>query len=77
MLLSKAVNLRVKEICQLYELTPTNLSKISGIPLTTILDVLKKDDICPTLVTIAKICKGIEMDLDEFFSTSLFNNYTI
>ena len=77
MLLSKAVNLRMKEICSLYELTPTNLAKISGVPLTTILDVLKKDDICPTLITIAKICKGIGMELNEFFSASLFKDYTI
>ena len=77
MLLSKAVNRRIKEICDLYDLTPTRLAEISHVPLTTILDVLKKDDVCPTLITLAKICRGLDMNLNEFFDDPGFENFTI
>ena len=74
MLLATAVNKRIKELCNEFEVKPKMLSDLSHVPLTTIMDVLKLDTVCPTLPTIAKICRAFPIELDEFFNSPYFRN---
>lgn len=76
MLLAKAVNKRINELCSEFEIKPKALADLSQVPLTTIMDVLKLDTVCPTLPTIARICRAFPIELVEFFDSPYFKDNT-
>ena len=58
----------IEALCKEKKLTPYRLSIISGVPLTTLQHLIKGTSKNPGIMTIAKICNGLEISLGEFFS---------
>lgn len=69
-----AVSLRIQELCAKRELTINALANLSGVPPTTIYSMLNEKSQNPGVVSLKKICDGLEITLREFFESPLFDN---
>lgn len=63
---------RIRELCKLRGITPNGLSYLSGVPQATVKSILNGESRNPGVVTIKKLCDGLEITLGEFFSTEEF-----
>ena len=63
-----AVN-RIYELCSEHKITPNALSYMSGVPQATIKSILNGVSKNPGIVTLKKICDGLDITLIEFFDT--------
>ena len=65
---------RIYELCSQRKITPNALSYICGIPQATIKSILNGESKNPGIVTIKKICDGLEITIMEFFDTPEYKN---
>lgn len=65
---------RIKELCKEQGITPNALSYKSGISQSTIKSILNGESKNPGIVTIKKLCDGLNISLVEFFNTEEFLN---
>jgi len=70
---SEAVKNRVIELCMAKRWSFNALAEYSGIPSSTMTNILNGKSQNPGVVTIKKICDGLEITLSEFFSTPVFD----
>ncbi len=63
---------RVNELCREKELTYEELSSRSEVPLETVLQMADGSVKNPGIFAIAKICKGLDVSLKDFFDTEEF-----
>ncbi len=70
----EAVANRIDELCKERGITINGLSYISGVPNSTIKGIFYKRSKNPGIVTIKKLCDGLEISLSEFFNTSFFKS---
>lgn len=70
----EAVARRIRELCKQKGITPNGLSNLSGVPQATVKSILNGESRNPGIVTIKKLCDGLEMTLEEFFATTEFNS---
>lgn len=70
----EAIAQRIRSLCKKYNLTPNRLSTISAVPQATIKSILNGESKNPGIVTIKKLCDGLEITLGEFFSTQEFDD---
>ena len=70
----KEVVNRIYELCNEREITPNALSYLAGISQSTIKSILNGESKNPGIVTIKKICDGIDISIIEFFNTKSFDN---
>lgn len=68
-----AVVTRIKIICETREITYNTLANISGITPSTIYSMMDNNRRDLSILTIKKICDGLEITLSEFFSDQIFN----
>ena len=68
MQLNEAVSKRLIELLDEYDMTQYQLYKKSGVPKSTINNLVS----C-TYPSIHELCQGFEIDLSEFFSSPLFS----
>ncbi len=68
MKLINAVIERIKYYLNKKQLTQYQLSKLSGVPQSTISSILTNQTKNINLETIYDICAGLEIELDEFFN---------
>lgn len=68
----KAVSLRIQELMTNHNLNKNQLSQNSGVPYSTIMDIVngKFENVSPK--TILLICKYFKMELSEFFDSPYF-----
>ena len=73
MQLNEAVSKRLIELLDEYDMTQYQLYKKSGVPKSTINNLVSCT--CPSmkLRIIHELCQGFEIDLSEFFSSPLFS----
>lgn len=64
---------RIRELCNERKITPNGLSYISGVSQSTIKSILNGESKNPGIVTIKKLCDGLEITVGEFFNTEEFN----
>ena len=57
---------RIKELLEYNNWTPYKLAKESGIPYSSLNNLLNKKN-CPTIATLEKICDGFHISLGDFF----------
>lgn len=69
-----AVVKRIYELCDERSITPNALSYRAGISQSTIKSILNGESKNPGIVTIKKICDGLEISLIEFFDTDDFRS---
>ena len=60
---------RIYELCRERKLTPNALSYLCGIPQATVKSILNGESKNPGIVTLKKICDGLEITVMEFFDT--------
>lgn len=70
----EAVALRITELCHERNIAVNELANISGMPPTTIYSMLCDKSRNPGVVSINKICNGLEISLREFFESPLFDD---
>ena len=65
---------RIRDLCNEQDITPNALSYKSGISQSTIKSILNGESKSPGIVTIKKLCDGLNISLVEFFNTEEFLN---
>ena len=71
----ETVAARILELCRERGITPNGLSNLAAVPQATIKSILNGESQNPGIVTIKKLCDGLEITLGEFFSTQEFDNF--
>lgn len=71
--IGEAVRLRIIELCREREITVNKLSIICGITQSTLSNLVLGKNKSPTVSTVKKICDGLEITIQDFFNSSLFD----
>lgn len=69
-----AVAMRITELCSQRNIAINELANISGMPPTTVYSMLSDKSKNPGVVSINKICNGLNITLREFFESPLFDS---
>ncbi|MBE6844580.1 MAG: helix-turn-helix transcriptional regulator [Ruminococcus sp.] len=72
--ISMAVAERILELCNENNITVNKLSTISGVTQSTINDIVNHRAKNIGIITIKKLCDGLDITITEFFDTSVFKN---
>ena len=65
---------RIRELCAERNITPNALSYLSGVSQSTVKSILNGESKNPGIVTIKKLCDGLEISIVEFFDTEKFKS---
>ncbi len=65
---------RIYELCKEREITPNALSYMAGVSQSTIKSILNGESKNPGIVTLKKLCDGLDISIIEFFNTDDFKN---
>ena len=71
---SEAIIKRMNYLCFERNITPSRLCTFSGTTQSTVSDIINGVTKNPGVVTIKKLCDGLEMTLSQFFDTDYFND---
>ena len=69
-----AVARRIQELCVQRGLAINALANLCGVPPSTIYSMLNAKSQNPGIISIQKICDGLEISVREFFDDPLFEN---
>lgn len=69
----EAVAQRILELCSERNIAVNALANISGVSPSTIYSMLNQKSQNPGVVSIKKICDGLEITIREFFDSPLFD----
>lgn len=69
----EAVADRIRQLCHEHGLTPNGLSNLAGVPQATVKSILNFESKNPGIITIKKLCDGLDITLGEFFNTEDFD----
>ena len=69
-----AVAERIIELCNQKNIAINALANISGISPSTLYSVLNEKSQNPGIVTIKKLCDGLDISLREFFDDDVFDD---
>lgn len=72
MTMSEAILKRIDELCNVLNLSISKLSLKGGITPSVIYDIKSKSKI-PSIVTIKKLCDGVNITLSQFFDRDYIN----
>jgi len=70
----QAVVNRINNLCKERNVTPNALSYLSGVSQSTIKSILNGESKNPGIVTLKKLCDGLDISIIEFFDTVDFAN---
>ncbi len=70
----EAVGLRIQELCAQRDLAINDLAHLCGVSPSTIYSMLNAKSKNPGVVSIQKICDGLEISVRDFFDSPLFEN---
>ena len=68
-----AVAARIVELCQQRDLAVNALANIAGVAPSTIYSMLNQKSKTPGVVSIKKLCDGLQITVREFFDSDLFD----
>ena len=72
--IGEAVRLRITELCRDHGITLNKLSIICGITQSTLNNIVSGRNNTTTISTVKKICDGLEISIQDFFASDLFND---
>lgn len=72
--ISEAVSARIIELCKQNNITVNKLSTISGVTQSTVNDIVNHKAKNIGIVTIKKLCDGLDMTISDFFDTDIFRD---
>lgn len=70
----KAVADRLLELCEKKKLSINALARISAVPPSTLKNIINGGSQNAGIVTLKKLCDGLDISLFEFFNTDVFKN---
>ena len=70
----EAVALRIIELCNERNIATNALANMSGVSPSTIYSMLNEKSQNPGVVSIKKLCDGLDISLREFFDSPIFDN---
>lgn len=70
----EAVAKRITELCSEREITVNAVANKAGIPPSTIYSMLNHKSKNPGVVSLHKICYGLDMTLRDFFNSNIFDD---
>lgn len=70
----EAVAKRILELCEERNMVINALATVSGVSPSTIYSMLNEKSQNPGVVSIKKLCDGLEISVKEFFDSPLFEN---
>lgn len=70
----EAVALRILELCKEKKIAVNTLANLSGVSPSTVYSMLNEKSQNPGVVSIKKLCDGLEISLREFFNSPLFDD---
>ena len=71
--ITTAVRERIFELCEKRNITINKLGTICGVTQSTLKNIMSGRN-GATIITLKKICDGLEIDVIEFFDMNLFKN---
>lgn len=74
MKIKEAVAQRIVDLCAERKITVNTLGNICGINPSTIYSMLNAKSQNPGVVSLQKICDGLEISIRDFFNDELFNH---
>lgn len=74
MVIGEAVRMRILELCKEKQITVNHLSYICGITQSTLSNIITGRNQSTTISTIKKICDGLDITIQDFFNSPLFND---
>ncbi len=72
MRLSRAISEKILKICIEKDITPNKLASICCLTQSTVQNLINGKSRNPKLLTIIRICEGLNIDLKDFFDDELF-----
>ena len=73
MFLSLAVKKRIEQLCDERDITINKLCTICGITQSTLANMNSRPNTNLNILTIMRICRGLDIDFIEFFNSPLFD----
>ena len=70
----KAVANRLLQMCEEKKLSVNALARLSAVPPSTLKNVINGGSKNAGIVTIKKLCDGLEISLRDFFDDDIFDN---
>ena len=70
----EAVALRIIELCNERNIATNALANMSGVSPSTIYSMLNEKSQNPGVVSIKKLCDGLDISIREFFDSPIFDN---
>lgn len=70
----EAVARRIIDLCRENNIAVNSLANISGVAPSTIYSMLNEKSQNPGVVSIKKLCDGLEISLREFFDCDIFDD---
>lgn len=74
MTIAQAVSQRLVNLCQERSISINKLATISCLTQSTVQNIVNCNSKNPKLLTIVRICDGLNISLDQFFHDDIFNN---
>ncbi len=72
--ISDAVAERILELCMSKNITVNKLATVSGVTQSTVNDIVNRKAKNIGIITIKKLCDGLDMTITEFFDTEQFRS---
>ena len=72
MFLKDAIKLRIDDLCKQNNITINKLCMICGITQSTLANLSSRPTTNVTTVTILRICRGLNISLQDFFNDNIF-----
>lgn len=73
----KQVSLRIQQLCAAHGYNINSLARKSGIPPTTLKNIVYGNSRNPGIITIKLICDGLEISLYDFFDDDVFKKFDL
>lgn len=70
----EAVAKRILELCEERGITVNRLCTISGVTQSTVNNIISGRNQTVTLLTVKKLCDGLEITIQDFFASDLFRD---
>ncbi len=74
MKICEAMSKKLLKICDERGISVNKLANICCLTQSTVQNIIECNSVNPKLLTIVRICDGLNMTLEEFFSDELFSN---
>ena len=70
----EAVSQRIIELCNERQIATNALANLSGVSPSTVYSMLNEKSQNPGVVSLKKLCDGLEITLREFFDSPIFDD---